>query len=121
MGLDAPPGKRDDRNRERITLVADESGGSYIRFLDRTTSIPARLYLDDQNPVWLEFTGAQANEIVRRRIGLSGDERLVRPDSERYNRRYDAERASEESRTARRCRHRERSRSGICGTDPLCD
>ena len=55
MGLDAPPGKGDDRNRERITLVADENGGSYIRFLDRTTSIPARLYLDDQNRVWLEF------------------------------------------------------------------
>jgi hypothetical protein len=74
MGLDAPPGKGDDRNRERITLVADENGASHIRFLDRTTSIPARLYLDEQNRVWLEFTGTQANEIVRRRIGLSGDE-----------------------------------------------
>ena len=74
MGLDAPPGKGDDRNRERITLVADENGGSYIRFLDRTTSIPARLYLDDQNRVWLEFIGSQGNDIIRRRIGLSGDE-----------------------------------------------
>ena len=55
MGFDAPPGKGDDRNRERITLVADENGGSSIRFLDRTTSVPARLYLDDQNHVWLEF------------------------------------------------------------------
>lgn len=27
MGLDAPPGKGDDRNRERITIVADEDGG----------------------------------------------------------------------------------------------
>jgi hypothetical protein len=79
MGFDAPPGKGDDRNRERITLVADESGGSQIRFLDRTTSIPARLYLDDQNRVWLEFVGAQANEIVRRRIGLSGDETTRTP------------------------------------------
>jgi hypothetical protein len=79
MGLDAPPGKGDDRNRERINLVADENGGSYIRFLDRTTSIPARLYLDDQNRVWLEFIGAQANEIVRRRIGLSGDETTRTP------------------------------------------
>src|SRR5580765_3333874 len=74
MGFDAPPGKGDDRNRERITLVADEDGGSSIRFLDRTTSVPARLYLDDQNRVWLEFIGTQANEIVRRRIGLSGEE-----------------------------------------------
>ena len=79
VGLDAPPGKGDDRNRERITLVADENGGSYIRFLDRTTSIPARLYLDEQNRVWLEFIGAQANEIVRRRIGLTGDETTRTP------------------------------------------
>jgi hypothetical protein len=79
MGFDAPPGKGDDRNRERITLVADENGGSYIRFLDRTTSIPARLYLDDQNRVWLEFIGTQANEIVRRRIGLNGDETTRTP------------------------------------------
>jgi hypothetical protein len=79
MGFDAPPGKGDDRNRERITLVADENGGSYLRFLDRTTSIPARLYLDDQNRVWLEFVGSQANEIVRRRIGLTGDETTRTP------------------------------------------
>ena len=79
MGLDAPPGKGDDRNRERITLVADESGGSSIRFLDCTTSIPARLYLDDQNRVWLEFIGTQTNEVVRRRIGLSGDETTRTP------------------------------------------
>ena len=79
IGLDAPPGKGDDRNRERITLVADENGGSYIRFLDRTTSVPARLYLDEQNRVWLEFIGAQANEIIRRRIGLSGDETTRTP------------------------------------------
>jgi len=79
MGFDAPPGKGDDRNRERITLVADENGGSYIRFLDRTTSVPARLYLDEQNRVWLEFIGTQANEVVRRRIGLSGDETVRSP------------------------------------------
>ena len=79
MGLDAPPGKGDDRNRERITLVADENGGSYIRFLDRTTSVPARLYLDDQNRVWLEFIGAEGNEIIRRRIGLSGEETIRAP------------------------------------------
>ena len=79
MRLDAPPGKGDDRNRERITLVADENGGSYIRFLDRTTSVPARLYLDEQNRVLLEFIGTQANEIVRRRIGLTGDETTRTP------------------------------------------
>ena len=79
IGLDAPPGKGDDRNRERITLVADENGGSHIRFLDRTTSMAARLYLDDQNRVWLELVGTQANETVRRRIGLTGDETTRAP------------------------------------------
>jgi hypothetical protein len=79
MGFDAPLGKGDDRNRERITLVADENGGSYIRFLDRTTSVPARLYLDDQNRVWLEFISTQANEIVRRRIGFTGEEVIRSP------------------------------------------
>ena len=70
--------ERDDRNRERITC-ADENGGSYIRFLDRQTSVPARLYLDDQNQVWLEFTGTQGSQIVRRRIGLGGDETTRTP------------------------------------------
>ena len=79
MGFDAPRGKGDDRNRERITIVADENGGAYIRFLDRTTSVPARFYLDEQNQVWLEFATTQANEIVRRRIGFSGDEVIRSP------------------------------------------
>lgn len=79
IGFDAPPGKGDDRNRERITLVADENGGAYIRFLDRTTSVPARLYLDEQNRVWLEFIGVPADEIIRRRIGLSGEEVVRSP------------------------------------------
>ena len=43
LGSMAPTGKGDDLNRETIMLVADETGGSYIRFLDRTTSVPARL------------------------------------------------------------------------------
>jgi hypothetical protein len=79
MGFDAPRGKGDDRNRERISIVADENGGGYIRFLDRTTSIPARLYLDDQNRVWLEFVSAQDKEIVRKRIGFSGEEIIRTP------------------------------------------
>ena len=76
MGFDAPVGKGDDRNRERITIVADENGGGYIRFLDRRTRVPARMYLADDDRVWLEFIGSDAKEIVRRRIGLSGDEEL---------------------------------------------
>ena len=79
MGFDAPRGKGDDRNRERITIVADENGGSHIRFMDRTTSIPARLYLDDQNRVWMEFVSVQEKEIVRKRIGFSGEEIIRAP------------------------------------------
>jgi hypothetical protein len=46
MGFDAPRGKGDDRNRERISIVADQEGGAYIRFLDRGTYETARMYLD---------------------------------------------------------------------------
>ncbi len=79
MGFDAPRGKGDDRNRERITIVAGENGGSYIRFLDRKTLVPARLYLDDDNRVWLEFIDVQSDAIVRRRIGFSGEQELREP------------------------------------------
>jgi hypothetical protein len=40
MGFDAPPGTGDDRNRERINIVADEKGGAHIRFLDRVAHVP---------------------------------------------------------------------------------
>ena len=77
MGFDAPPGKGDDRNRERITIVADETGGSYIRFLDRRTFVPARLYLDETNRVWLEFNDLQSGQARRRRIGFTGEETVT--------------------------------------------
>ncbi len=79
MGFDAPPGKGDDRNRERITIVADGNGGAYIRFLDRKTRVPARLFLDEDNRVWLEFNDAQEQQIVRRRLGFSGEQKLQEP------------------------------------------
>ena len=74
MGLDAPPGKGDDRNRERINLVADQDGGSYIRFLDRRTLIAGRLVLSSDNKLWLEFLDVTDKEIVRKRLGVSGEE-----------------------------------------------
>jgi hypothetical protein len=76
MGFDAPPGTGDDRNRERITIVADQHGGAHIRFLDRETKIPARLYLDHENRVWMEFLEFGDTEIVRRRIGFEGEQTL---------------------------------------------
>jgi pimeloyl-ACP methyl ester carboxylesterase len=74
MGFDAPPGKGDDRNRERISIVADQAGGGSIRFHDRRTLVPAQLYLDDQNRVWMEFSDSSQKPPVTRRLGLSGDE-----------------------------------------------
>jgi hypothetical protein len=55
MGFDAPPGTGDPRNSERINIVADEKGGAVFRFLDRRTSVAARMSLDDQNHVSLEL------------------------------------------------------------------
>jgi hypothetical protein len=76
MGFDAPPGTGNDGNRERITLVADQNGGAFIRFLDRRTSVAARMYLDNQNLVWLEFSDFMQDPTVRRRIGLKGEETI---------------------------------------------
>jgi hypothetical protein len=78
IGLDAPPGKGDDRNRERINLAADEEGGAYIRFLDKRTWVAARLYLDDDNRVWMQFSDYSQTPNVVRRFGLPGEE-VVRP------------------------------------------
>lgn len=74
MGFDAPPGTGDDRNRERITIVADETGGAHIRFLDRRTSVAARWYLDEQNRAWMQFSDFTQKPAVFRRYGLSGEE-----------------------------------------------
>ena len=74
MGLDAPPGTGDDRNRERITLVADQKGSAWIRFLNRKTLVPGRIVLDDDDRLYLEFRGVKDGKPTARRIGFSGDE-----------------------------------------------
>ena len=62
------------RNRERINIVADEKGGAQIRFLDRRTSVASRMYLDDQNQVWLSFSDFTRTPPLIRRYGLRGEE-----------------------------------------------
>jgi hypothetical protein len=78
LGLDAPPGTGDDRNRERINLVADQSGGAWIRFLDRRTRVASRMYLDDDNQVRLSFTDFAQTSPVFREYGPAG-EQVLRP------------------------------------------
>ena len=78
IGLDAPPGTGDDRNRERITLVADGKGGAHLRFLDRKTNAVSRMYLDEQNKVWMQFSDFTQTPALIRRYGLSGEE-VIRP------------------------------------------
>jgi hypothetical protein len=77
VGLDAPPGTGNDANRERINLVADEKGGAHIRFLDRRTSVVSRMYLDDQNRVWMQFSDFTQKPAVIRRYGLAGEETIT--------------------------------------------
>ena len=79
IGLDAPRGTGDERNPERINLNADAKGGAHIRFLDRRTSVAARMYLDPENRVWLSFSDFAQTPAVIRRYGLAGDE-VVRPN-----------------------------------------
>ena len=79
IGLDAPRGTGDERNPERISLMADAKGGAHIRFLDRRTSVAARMYLDPQNRVWLGFSDFAQTPPLIRRYGLSGEE-VIRPN-----------------------------------------
>ena len=77
MGFDAPPGTGDDRNRERVTIVADAQGGASVRLKDRRTYVVSSWYLDDQNRGWLEFADLSQEPTVRRRIGLKGEETIT--------------------------------------------
>jgi hypothetical protein len=76
LGLDAPAGTGNDANKERITLVADESGGAAMTFKDRRTFVVSRMYLDSDNRAWLQFSDYTQEPARTRRVGLSGDEQL---------------------------------------------
>lgn len=73
MGFDAPLGKGDDRNRERINIIADEEGGAQIRFLDRQTFVKGRLSITADNRFEVEFLDFSEAEVKRRLIDFSGD------------------------------------------------
>lgn len=55
MGFDAPRGTGDDRNRERINIVADSRGGASIRFLNRQTSVAGYLLLSSDDNLYLQM------------------------------------------------------------------
>jgi hypothetical protein len=79
IGLDAPPGTGDDRNRERVTLVADNLGGANLTFKDRRTSVAARMLLTPSNQVWLQFSDFVAQPPTLRRLGLGVDQTIENP------------------------------------------
>jgi hypothetical protein len=79
IGLDAPPGTGDDRNRERITITADNVGGASLTFKDRRTSVAGRMLLTPTNQVWLQFSDFMAQPPVLRRIGLGTDQTIENP------------------------------------------
>lgn len=74
MGFDAPPGKGDDRNRERISFIADSQGGAEIRFLNRKTLVPGRIRLGEDDKLYLEFLDVQMDKkkVIRQKIGMNG-------------------------------------------------
>ena len=79
MGFDAPRGTGDERNRERITISADAKGGGYIRFLNRKTLVPGLLQLEDDDRLYLDFQDVQPTKLIRRRIGLAGEQKTEEP------------------------------------------
>jgi len=76
MGFDAAPGDGDPRNPERLNLGVDPNGHGYVRFLDKNTGLASYLGLFSDNRVWLEFTEVTADSVIRRRLGLQGEEAL---------------------------------------------
>jgi hypothetical protein len=74
MGFDAPPGTGDPRNRERINITADATGGAYIRFLNRKTFVPGRLVLDGRDQFYLEFLDFPEGKVIQRRLSFKGEE-----------------------------------------------
>jgi hypothetical protein len=79
MGFDAPPGTGDDRNRERVNISAFGNGGAEIRMLDRATWVRARLALDSENRVALDFLDFPPGKSLQRRLSISGLELEERP------------------------------------------
>ena len=77
MGFDAPPGQGDDRNRERINIVADENGGAYVRFLNRKTGVVGRLILDASDQFYLEFLDFPDGKVLSRRVGFKGEQPVM--------------------------------------------
>lgn len=76
LGLDAPPGTGDDRNRERIHLTADADGSAMLRFLNRKTTVAGWMRLGNDDKLNLEFLDVQPekNKVKTRRLNLRGDE-----------------------------------------------
>lgn len=79
MGFDAPRGTGDERNRERVSIVADERGNGLIRLLDRQTRARAFLQLDDDNDVSLDLLHWRDRDIAVRRLRALGDTTEVHP------------------------------------------
>ena len=84
LGLDAPIGKGNDGNRERISLEADAQGGGFVRLLGRDTWTKAIPHLDAaegsrDNMAYLDFIDVPPGRFVRRRLSVKGDTTLVRP------------------------------------------
>jgi hypothetical protein len=76
FGLDAPKDQGDNRNRERITMVADENGSAYLRFLDRQTFAAGLLQLDDSNFFSLKFPKVEDNKIKIRQYSFKGEQKF---------------------------------------------
>lgn len=76
MGFDAAPGDGDPRNPERLNLGVDEEGHGFVRYLDKRTGLAGYLGLRPDDRVWMEFVYVTADSVIRRRVGLEGDETL---------------------------------------------
>jgi hypothetical protein len=74
MGFDAPHDKGDPANPERINIVADANGGSFIRFLNKKTEVVSFLRLDENDEFCMEFLDRKTGKIMRRQLRYDGEQ-----------------------------------------------
>ncbi|MBA2684047.1 MAG: hypothetical protein H0U66_06125 [Gemmatimonadaceae bacterium] len=77
LGLDAPRCTSTPCNIERINLDADAEGGAQLRFLDRQTGVAARMLLDIDDRVYLDFVRVLQDSVKLHRLGLAADTSFV--------------------------------------------
>jgi hypothetical protein len=76
MGFDAPR-RGTVSNPERISLIANATGGAELRFLNQSADVVTHLTLFNDGTAALFFVGHESDRIMTHRVSASGDTTVV--------------------------------------------